>query len=78
MKNFENLGRKLSKEEQKEVGGGDPPGGGGGGCTQTYTGCNYSNGQLTCDYHVVCTNGYVDDLCGLQCQNPGDGSSCLP
>lgn len=68
MKKLQELGRSLSKEEQKKVIGGS--------CTQTYTGCNYSNGTLTCDYHIVCDNGYVDDLCYLQCQNPGDGSGC--
>ncbi len=70
--------KKLEKREMKALLGGDYYGGGGSGCTQTYTGCNYSNGKLTCDYHISCSNGYEDDLCGLQCQNPSDGSGCLP
>ena len=74
MKKLESLGKKLSKEEQRKVVGGNiPPEG----CTQTYIGCNYSNGQLTCDYHIVCDNGYDENWCGLQCKS-GDGSGCLP
>jgi len=40
MKKFENLGKLLSKEEQKQILGGDPPGG----CLPEFTtGCSISN-----------------------------------
>jgi hypothetical protein len=71
MKKLQNLGRSLSKEEQKKVIGGV-----GEGCTLTYTGCNYTNGYLTCDYREVCPN-QTKDLCGYTCL-PGDGTACLP
>ena len=69
--------KKLERQQMKNLKGGNPPGGGGAGCTQTYTGCNIVGGEVKCDYHISCSNGYEDDLCHLQCQNPGDGDSCL-
>jgi len=46
MKKFENLGRMLSKEEQKRIMGGDPPGEGqcGETCSDT-TVCTQPNGE---------------------------------
>lgn len=72
MKKLQNLGRSLSKEEQKKVVGGTYDEG----CTTTYTGCNNSPeyGGITCDYHIVCPSG-SRDLCFAQCL-PGDGGAC--
>jgi len=70
MKKFEQLGRSLSKKEQKKILGGE------GGCTTTYTGCNRDEGgNVTCDYTVQCSGRQPRDLCEFTC-SAGDGGAC--
>lgn len=75
MKKFEQLGRSLTKGEQKKIIGGYMADDGD--CTVTYMGCNGTgNGTATCDYRVTCSNGHSRDLCGYVCSE-GDGGACL-
>lgn len=41
MRKFENLGRMLSKDEQRRIRGGNPPEEGGGVCKTSATACTY-------------------------------------
>ena len=58
MKKFENLGRMLSKDEQRKIKGGNPPEGG--------THC--SNSNTTCRYYESGT-GYVNGHCETNSAN---------
>lgn len=71
---FKNLGRILSKNEQKEIGGGLSDG-----CwTFTYTGCNDCGGpNQTCDYHLVKPNGNETDLCDQGCFSDCQTEGCV-
>ncbi|MCC7402169.1 MAG: hypothetical protein IT214_11860 [Chitinophagaceae bacterium] len=76
MKKLENLGRRLSKEEQKNILGGLANSGG---CfTARWTGCNDCGGpNETCDYHVVYPSGYETDWCEQGCFSDCRSEGCV-
>ncbi len=78
MKKFENLGRKLSKNEQRKVSGGNPPeGGGGGSCTYTNGGVQCSSTSGNCQWLYCSSQSQV--VVGVCCdgvQHKNHGYNC--
>lgn len=74
MKKLENLGRKLSKVDQKRIIGGNPPSGGNTFCASPGTVC-HTEGPITytCSitYHP---DGTEDECC---CSHSGYNDNCL-
>lgn len=67
MKKFENLGRVLSKVDQKRIIGGYM-------IVMQQSGYNLYNGMCLCDFHYQWTNGSTYD----RCYEPCDMSCCQP
>lgn len=59
MKNFESLGKKLNKAEQKRIVGG--------GILMTQSGYNGDSTNCTCDYHYQYPDGSTLDYCFIPC-----------
>lgn len=71
MKKFENLGRMLSKAEQKKIMGGLEVPGGGGGCCAHSSSCG--SGEVWCCGYDSYTAQNMATILALQC---GEGHWC--